>query len=179
MYKEGVINIIFSDLEKICEPTMFNLVKLLCFPSGNVIRYNVWFRISQWARMNIIRKVLVFPVSYMMLRHYEFKYGIHANTRMYVGKGMHIVHGDGVYLNCKSIGDNFTCFQGVTLGVKNGGVPTVKKGVTIYPNAVVAGGVVLDDGCIIGAQSYVDKDVGEKKIVVGIPATEISKTCLE
>lgn len=165
LYKDGVLNVIFSDLERICEPTLQNLFKLMLFPSGNMIRYVVFFRITQWARIGKVRKVVVFPIVYLFLRHYEFKYGIHASTRMYIGRGLQIVHGDGVYLNCNSIGNNFTCFQGVTFGIHRNGIPTVKNGVTVYPNAVIVGGIMIEDECVIGAQSYIDKDVDAKKII--------------
>ncbi len=42
--------------------------------------------------------------------------------------------------------------------------------VTVYTNSVVCGNITLHDGCVIGAQSYVDKDVDENSFVAGIPA---------
>ena len=39
-----------------------------------------------------------------MERRYGYKYGIHANANMPVWKGLNIVHGDGAFLNCQSIG---------------------------------------------------------------------------
>lgn len=97
-----------------------------------MFRYDVWFRIVSLAKRRVFLRILIGAPAYSVLRHYEFKYGIHANTNIPVGRGLHIVHGDGVYLNCSEIGDNFTCYQGVTLGVSKGGIPAVGNNCTVY-----------------------------------------------
>lgn len=116
-----------------------------------------------------LRVMFSLPV-YLIHRHYEYKYEIHANTNINVGEGLFIVHGDGVHLNCAKIGKNFTCFQGATLGANKGGIPTIADNVTVYANAVVVGNIHLGDGCVVGANAYVDKDVPENAVVAGIPA---------
>ena len=109
----------------------------------------------------------------MIYRHYEFKYGIHANPNIEIGAGLLVVHGEGVHLNCERIGANLTIYQGVTLGIQDGKCPIVEDDVTIYPNAVVVGGVRLGRGCVVGALSYVSRDVVAGSTVVGAPAHEI------
>lgn len=173
LYKEGLFKVIKSDLSRICEPTISNFFKLYMLPKGTVIRYVVWFRVVQWSRINSIRKVLVGPVAYLIMRHFEYKYGVHANANIYVGKGLHVVHGDGVHLNCDYIGDNFTVYQGVTLGTKHELRPTILNNVTVYTNSVVCGGITLHDGCTVGAQSYLDKDVESGVFVAGVPAVPV------
>ena len=113
--------------------------------------------------------------AYLRLRHYEYKYGIHANTNIHIGKGLHIVHGGTVYLNCKSIGENVTVYQGVTFGSNNGSenIPIIEDNVTVYTGAVVSGKVVLHNGCTIGANAFVNRDVEANTVVGGIPAKEI------
>ena len=135
-----------------------------------MFRYNVWFRITQWARTTKWKKLFIGPFAYFILRHYEFKYGIHANPNIYIGRGLKIIHGDGVYLNASYIGENFTCFQGVTLGIKDGGIPVVMDNVKIYPNSVICGEITLKNACVVGALSYVDKSVEENAVVAGAPA---------
>lgn len=113
---------------------------------------------------------MISPMVYLIQRHYEYKYGIHANANIYVGEGLHIMHGDDVHLNCEYIGKNYTVFQGTTLGAKHGGKPTVMDNVTVYTNSVVCGNIILHNGCSVGAQSYLDKDVDEGMFVAGVPA---------
>lgn len=144
-------------------------------PRGTVFRFDVWFRLLQWSRLTRLRKILISPVIYLILRHYEYKYGIHANANIYVGEGLLIKHGDCVYLNCEYIGENFTVYQGVTLGVKHRGRPTILDNVTVYTNSVVCGEITLHDGCVVCAQSYLDKDVAEGVYVAGVPAKEITR----
>lgn len=106
-----------------------------------------------------------------MLRHYEYKYGIHADTNIHIGKGLQIAHGDGVYLNCSYIGDNVTIYQSVTLGAKERyEIPRVEDNVTIYAGAVCVGNIILKDGCTIGANAYVQHDVEANQTVAGVPA---------
>lgn len=173
LYRGGVLDIIRSDLERICNPTLSNAVKIYLVPRGTVFRFDVWFRILQWSRTRAIRKLIIGPVAYLIQRHYEYKYGIHVNPNIYIGRGLHIMHGDGVHLNCEYIGDNFTVYQGTTLGAKHGKKPTVLNNVTVYTNSVVCGGITLHDGCSVGAQSYLDKDVEQGVFVAGIPAKEL------
>lgn len=141
-----------------------------------MFRYVFWFRIMCYVKQrNIIKILFGFPV-YLVFRHYEFKYGIHLNTNIQVGKGLKIVHGDGVYLNCKEIGEMFTVYQGVTLGVNGeSGVPTVGNHVTVCTNSTVVGDIILGDNCNIGANSFVSHDVPCNTTVAGSPAKPIYK----
>ncbi|MCR5205019.1 MAG: serine O-acetyltransferase [Lachnospiraceae bacterium] len=144
-------------------------------PQGSTFRLIFWFRIVQYLRCYKGGKILS-AIPYIIMRHYEFKLGVHANANVSVGKGLNIVHGDGVFLNVKSIGDYFTVYQGVTLGVdKNGGVPTIGNGVTIYPNAVVVGNITIGDNAVIGANAYVHKNVMPNDVVAGLPAQSIRR----
>jgi serine O-acetyltransferase len=67
--------------------------------------------------------------------------------------------------------------QNVTIGGRGGnnprGAPIIKDDVTIYIGAVILGNVTLKQGCTVGANSVVLKDVGERKTVVGSPASEV------
>lgn len=154
------------------------------FPSGKSIlmaylkrpmfRYIFWLRVVNRLKQNRVLRYTLAIIPYLILRHYQFKYGIHIGTSTPIGKGLHIEHGDGVYLNVKSIGENFTVYQGVTLGSSpNSGIPTVGNNVTVYMGAKVFGDVVLKDNCVVGANAVVTRDVDENAVVVGIPARRI------
>ena len=87
---------------------------------------------------------------------------------------MYIEHGGCIYLNAEYIGERFSVFHEVTLGVTPGkGKPYVGDDVTIYMGAKVIGNVKLGNKCVVGANAVVTKDVREGKTVVGIPAKEI------
>ncbi|MBR3943100.1 MAG: hypothetical protein IKJ55_07050 [Clostridia bacterium] len=175
MKEKGFIDYIKSDLSRLCKPTFSGFVKQYFVPRGGVFPYIFWLRVVHFSRKHKLTKYTIAIPAYFIMRHFEFKYGIHANPNIQIGKGLHIVHGGAVYLNCKSIGENFTVYQSVTLGSKNSAIPTILDDVTVYTGAVVSGNVILNNGCVVGANSYVDKSVDAYSVVAGLPAKEIKK----
>ncbi|MBQ8825432.1 MAG: serine acetyltransferase [Ruminococcus sp.] len=167
-----------SDLGRITKPTFFNFLKAYFFPlrTVGVYRYIFWLRVLQFSKKNLFFKYLIGIPSYFIFQHYTYKFGIHINTNIPIGKGLCIVHGGTVYINCKSIGENVTIHQCVTLGSKHGSdnIPILEDGVTIYTGAVVCGDIILHNRCTIGANSYVDCDVEADCTVAGSPAKVIS-----
>lgn len=162
-----LIDIIRCDLGRVAKPTFRNAIRNYFVPRGESFPFVVWFRISQCVRRNRVLKCVLGPLVYCLYRHFEFKYGIHANANIEVGPGFHPVHGPN-NLNAEKIGKNFTVRQFVTIGEHNGGRPIIGDDVTINPNAVVVGPIVLGDGCTIGALSYVSHDVPPGKVVKGV-----------
>ena len=161
-----------KDLERLTAPSAKGFIREYFFPRGNMFRYVFWFRVMTKVKRTRALKLLS-PLVYLIFRHYEFKYQIHANTNIHVGAGLKIVHGDGVHLNASYIGDHFTCYQAVTIGDKRG-LPRIGNNVTVFPGAVVVGGgTALNDGCVIGANAFVDKDVPAGEIWAGVPAKKI------
>ncbi|EOH84869.1 hypothetical protein [Enterococcus casseliflavus] len=90
-----------------------------------------------------------------------------------------IVIGRGVVIE-----DEVVIYQGVTIGASNGTIvihedelnnyyPYIKKKATIYTNSVVAGGICIGEYSVIGANSFVNKDVPDKMIYAGNPARSI------
>ncbi len=161
------LSFIKADLSCIAKPTFANAVKYYFLPRGECFPFVVWFRILQSVRRNKFSRLILGPVAYWRYRHFEFKYGIHANVNIDVGYGFHPVHGPN-NLNAEKIGRNFTVRQFVTIGEHRGGRPTIGNDVTINPSAVVVGPITLGDGCTIGALSYVSHDVPPGKIVKGV-----------
>lgn len=176
MEKDSIRSYLEADLSMIINksPNLIDFLKWYFMPQGNTFPYIVWFRIVQVLKRKKMGKVWA-CIPYIILRHYEYKYGIHANTNIEVGKGLKIYHGDGVYLNCKSIGERFTVYQAVTLGSNKGDdkIPTVQDNVTLYPGSVICGDIILHNGCTVGANSFVNKDVAEGCTVAGNPAREL------
>jgi len=174
---DSFIILIKKDLSRLCKPCLSGFLKEYFFPRGNTFRYLFWFRLMQAIKKNKISKLIFgFPV-YIIFRHYEYKYGIHANTNIKIGGGLKIVHGDCVYINCKEIGENFTIYQGVTTGVlkDTGDLPLIKDNVKICTNSVVCGDIVLENNCCVGANSFVNCNVESSTLVAGCPAKVIKK----
>ncbi len=91
-----------------------------------------------------------------------------------IGDGLVIYHGHGTVLAPHSVGKNFSVYQGVTIGrnPKPGQEicnPIIGDNVTVYANAVVAGGITIGDNVSIGAGAVVMKDVPADSVVIGNP----------
>lgn len=165
-----LIELIKSDLARISDPTVLGFLKTYFNPHSVCFRYLVNLRVVQAAkRSNIFCKVLIGLPCHLILVIREILHDINVPTNIPIGKGMHIVHGGGIFLNVSKIGDNFTVFQNVTLGKrhKNDGVPIIGNNVTCYTGCVICGPVLLGDFSKVGANTYVDKDVPEGGLVIG------------
>jgi serine O-acetyltransferase len=91
-----------------------------------------------------------------------------------IGPGAIIRHPAGIVVGSGvSVGANCTIQHGVTLGEKyidersNGAYPQVGDNVAIGTHAVLVGGIQVGDGAVIGALSFVDKDVAPGSTVRG------------
>ena len=86
-----------------------------------------------------------------------------------IGEGLVIYHGHGTVVAPHKIGKNFSVYQGVTIGrnpkpgqeIDN---PTIGDNVTVYTNAVVAGGITIGDNVAIGAGAVVMKDIPSNSV---------------
>ena len=173
MAENSLRSLIHSDLSRIVEreATFGDFLRVFFMPRGANFHYVFWYRIVSHLKHHNHRILAILP--YLRLRHYEYKYGMHLNPNITVGKGLLIVHGGAVYLNCESIGDNFTVYQSVTLGSKKYGrqwefdVPSIGDNVTIYTGATVCGKIHVGNNTVIGAHAYVDKDVADGSTIIG------------
>lgn len=179
---KGFKDVILADLSRIDVPTIGNLFKWYFMPKGNTFPYIFWFRALQFSKKKTMTKYTIGLISYLMYNHMTYKYGIHLNSNIDVGPGLLIYHGNGVYLNCKSIGANFSVYQCVTLGsadIHSSRGPKVDDNVTVYTGAVVTGDICLHKGVIVAANSFVNKDVPRDTLVGGVPAKFIKKLTQE
>lgn len=97
---------------------------------------------------------------------------IHPGAR--IGRRFFIDHGMGVVIGeTAEIGDDVLMYHGVTLGgttlTQGKRHPTIGNNVLIGMGAKVVGAITVGDGCRIGANAVVNKDVPPNCTVVGIP----------
>ncbi len=165
-----------EDLKRINVFSFKDFLKTYLFPRGETIRWLCWFRIAQYARRGRLSRMTLGVLSYPILRHYEYKFGIHANPNIPIGKGLRVVHGEAIFINCVSVGDNATIYPSVMLGEGKGGqVPTLMDNVTVCTGSVCIGGITLGEGCTIGANCFISKDVAPGATMVGVEAHALEK----
>ena len=169
-----------SDIEIIKErdPAARGIVEIfLCYPGfQSIVIHRFTHKLWQ----------LKIPLIPRLLSHLNrLATGIEIHPGAKIGKRVFIDHGMGVVIGETSeIGDNVTIYHNVTLGgiapsinandqrnVKRH--PTLEDNVVVGSGAQILGPVVIGKNSLIGANAVVTKNVSEKSIMVGIPATRV------
>ena len=129
------------------------------------------YRVAHWL---YLKKVKLFPdiLKYINLR----KFGCEIMPYATIGESFTLHHTPGIIIGHEVvIGNNCEVFQNVTIGsnrkMRNGRyMPIIGDNVSIGAGAVVVGAITIGNNVIIGANSYVSKDVPDNVMVVGSPA---------
>ncbi|HEY9544296.1 serine O-acetyltransferase [Prevotella sp.] len=139
-----------------------------CYP---VIKALINYRVAHVLHQ---LKVPLIPRMMTELAHSETGIDIHPGAR--IGNYFTIDHGTGVVIGATCIiGNHVKLYQGVTLGAKSfpldkdgnpiKGVarhPIIKDNVVIYANATILGRITIGEGCIVGANTWITKDMKPK-----------------
>lgn len=108
--------------------------------------------------------------------HILHRYSMHINPRCKIDKGLIMPHPVGIVMGKGVvIGKNVEILQHVTLGQKNEQFPIIENNVTIYPGAVIVGGITIGHHSVIAPNSVVITDVEPYSIYSGNPAKIIKK----
>lgn len=142
-------------------------------------RFTFWLRVCQFHNRNF--KGLFFFISFLILRHYQQKYGLIIHYTTSIGPGLYIGHWGGVIINpqCK-IGNNVNLSPGVLLGQdynkgsKEFAYPVVGDRVFLANSAKVIGNVTIGNDAVVGINSVLLKDIDDNAVAVGAPAEIIS-----
>jgi serine O-acetyltransferase len=122
----------------------------------------------------------LFFIARLLAETGRFITGIEIHPGATIGRRLVIDHGMGVVIGETAIiGDDCIIFHGVTLGgVKFDPVkrhPTVGNKVLIGTGAKILGPITLGDGCRIGANAVVFKDVAPGTVIVGPTSSVLEK----
>ena len=103
-----------------------------------------------------------------------------------IGPGLVILHNLGAVIRAKSLGENVTISQGVTLGAggdwndtRHDNIPTIGDRVLIATNALVIGEITVDSDAVIGAGAVITKDIQKGDVVVGNPQRVIKTNSIK
>jgi serine O-acetyltransferase len=131
------------------------LIRFIVNPSMHAVTL---IRVSQRGRR-------LFPLIRLLLVR---RHAIDVGRGIEIGDALYLPHPVGIVIaSGVTIGNAVKIYHHVTLGLKGAGVPTIGSGVTIYTGSVVVGGISVGDGAIIGANSFVCKDVAPGAVVRG------------
>lgn len=108
-------------------------------------------------------------------------FGLEVPSSLEIGPGLVFPHTQGTVLGAARIGANATIFHQVTLGAVKADYrfdpalrPVVEDEVTLSAGAKILGGLVLGNGCVVGANAVVLQSVPPGAIAVGVPARVLS-----
>lgn len=152
--------------------------RLAVYLSEPGARYVFWLRVCKWLKRRKLLRAL-YPLTWFIRRHYEFKFGFSIPVRTKIGPGLYFSHFGGIVINsAATIGSNCNIGHGVTIGQSNRGkckgVPVIGDRVFIGPGAKIFGGIRIGSGAAIGANAVVTSDVPENGVVGGVPARALS-----
>lgn len=106
-------------------------------------------------------------------------YSADISPRAKIGRAFRVAHSVGIVIgDSAQIGDNFECFQNVTIGgrdreLNERTMPKIGNNVTVFSGACVLGPIEIGDNVSIGANSVVINDVEKNTVVAGVPAKKI------
>ena len=95
-----------------------------------------------------------------------------------IGSDFGIAHPVSIVIGKARIGNGVTIWQNVTIGASGGvdkpaSYPVILDDVKIYAGSVVVGKITVGAHSIVGALSFVNKDVAAHSIVAGVPAKRV------
>lgn len=140
----------------------------LAWLTGHTIIAVMNYRIAAWM---VRHKIRVIPqiLSFRTKR----RYGLEISPMCQIGGGLRIIHSQGITIGWNvRAGCNLELFQHVTIGSNrkelNGrSMPVIGNNVSIGNGAIVVGPINIGNNVIIGANSYVDKDIPDNSFVIG------------
>lgn len=88
-----------------------------------------------------------------------------------------IIHGLGTTLGKAAYSNFFVCYQGVTVGAKNGVYPQMGRGVSLLPHSSIIGNTVVEDGVSVGTNCMVfEQNVKANSVVFNATDSGVNET---
>lgn len=142
-------------------------------------RFTCWLRKCRYYSSQPVISRPLFYYARWRYTQLKFKFGFDIEYSTEIGEGFYLGHWGGVVIHPDTIiGKNCNISHQVTVGVdnnqRNEAVPFIGDNVYIGPGSKLFGKITLGNGCVIGANSVVNRDVSAGVTAAGAPARVIS-----
>mgnify|MGYP000933661130 FL=1 len=108
-------------------------------------------------------------------RHIGMKLGFSVPPNVF-GPGLSIAHWGTLIVNDRArVGSRCRIHPGAVLAVKDGLATQLGDDCYVGPGAKLIGGIILGDGCVVGANAVVTKSFPAGSVLAGVPARVIRK----
>jgi serine O-acetyltransferase len=107
-------------------------------------------------------------------------WGMHIHSTAEIEGGLYISHPHGILIGPIKMGRDCNVGQGVTIGLRPGGVekesiPTIGDRVFIGPGSVIFGGITIAAGATVGPLTVVGRNLPPRCLAVGNPMQIVKK----
>lgn len=153
----------------------FDLIICLLFPEYFLIYIYRW---GHWFNLNSCYNIS--KISHRILLYF---FNCDINMCAEIDFGLRIPHPVGIVIGSGvKIGKNVTLMSCVTIGAASGKsnessswqYPVIKDEVFIGTGAKIIGGIILENRCVIGANSVVTKNTSSDSTYIGVPAKKLN-----
>lgn len=139
---------------------------------------NPFFRYQFYLRMSKCNNVVLRKTFILMKRLLSHRVNVQISSKVDIGYGLYIPHGNVVINSKTKIGNNCSIMQFTSIGSTTGKAAYIKDDVYLSPNSSIVGDVVINNGSVVGAGSVIVSNVQEYSVYVGVPG-KFKKTCTD
>ena len=142
---------------------------------GATYRFGVWAHsLPLLARLPLVTLYRIAKLPWRILLNVK----ISPSAR--IGPGLCLIHPNNILIpGGVEIGEDCLVFHDVTLGTgPTRGLPKIGSGVDLYVGSRVLGGVTVGDGCMVGANCVVTRNIPPRHAVIAPPARILPRTWL-
>lgn len=154
---------------------MSKIAQDIKYNRGNLkgLLFILFFRISHFfLNGGLVLKILGSPFRILYNFFFRWIIGIDIPDKTELGAGFMVFHGQGLIIHGDCVlGNNVLVRHNTTIGQRNdnSGVPTIGNNVNIGAHCIILGEVSIGDNSIIGAGTFVNKNIPPNSIAYGSP----------
>jgi len=161
----------FLKKESLCYGTKYIIKAYMKDPR---FRVNFWLRVGQYLNNKYSNYFIKHLILRIIKNRLQLLYGFDTTFNVKIGIGLRIVHLGCIVIHGNAvIGSNCTIQNSVSIGQGERhdptSIPKLGDNIFIGVGAKLIGSITIEDNCIIGAMTLVNKSFPSNSTIIGIP----------